>query len=100
MPVFDVRGTMEDLTDDILDSIIDEIKLIERIQNMTLEAKMRMFQVYFRGLKDGLKIASGNILNEEDPMIRIIDNDIIGKIITGKLSDKEAWHTMLTFVTK
>lgn len=96
MPVFDVKGTMEDMTEEILDSIIEEIKLIDRIQNQTPESKMRMFQVYFRGLKDGLRISSGGILDEEDPIIRMIDHDIIGGIISGRLSDKEAWSVMHT----
>jgi hypothetical protein len=95
MPIFEVKGTMEDLTDNILDSIIEEIKLIASIQNQTPESKMRMFQVYFRGLKDGLRISSGGILNEEDPIIIMIDHDIIGRIISGKLSDKEGWRVML-----
>lgn len=96
MPIFDVKGTMEDLTDNILDSINEEIKLIASIQNQTPDSKMRMFQVYFRGLKDGLRISSGGILNEEDPIINMIDHDIIGGIVSGRLSDKEGWHTMLT----
>lgn len=96
MPVFDVKGTTEDITVSILESIIEEIKLIDRIQNQTPESKMRMFQVYFRGLKDGLRISSGGILDEEDPMIRMIDHDIIGGIISGRLSDKEAWSVMHT----
>ena len=96
MPVFDVKGTMEDMTEEILDSIIEEIKLIDRIQNQTPESKMRMFQVYFRGLKDGLRISSGSILDQEDPMIQMIDHDIIGGIISGRLSDKEAWSVMYT----
>lgn len=96
MPVFDVKGTTEDITVNILESIIEEIKLIDRIQNQTPESKMRMFQVYFRGLKDGLRISSGGILDEEDPMIRMIDHDIIGGIISGRLSDKEAWSVMHT----
>lgn len=96
MPVFDVKGTMEDMTDEILDSIIEEIKLIDRIQNQTPESKMRMFQVYFRGLKEGLRISSGGILDEEDPIILMIDHDIIGGIISGRLSDKEAWSVMHT----
>lgn len=29
MPIFDVKGTEEDLTDEILDSIIEEVKLIQ-----------------------------------------------------------------------
>lgn len=96
MPVFDVKGTTEDITENILDSIIEEIKLIERIQNQTPESKMRMFQVYFRGLKDGLRISSGGILDQEDPIIHMIDHDIIGGIISGRLSDKEAWSVMHT----
>ena len=99
MPVFDVKGTEEDLTEEILDAIVEDVKLIKRIQNQTDQSKMLMFQTYFRGLKDGLKIASGGRLNEEDPMIHIIDYDIIGKIITGKLSDKEAWQIMLKIDT-
>ena len=94
MPIFDVKGTMEDITDNILDSITEEIKLITRIQNQTPESKMRMFQVYFRGLKDGLRISSGGTINDEDPIINMIDHDIIGGIISGRLSDKEGWHTM------
>jgi hypothetical protein len=39
MPVFDIKGTMEDITEKILDSIIEEIKLIDRIQNQTPESK-------------------------------------------------------------
>ncbi len=50
MPVFDVKGTTEDITENILESIVEEIKLIDRIQNQTPESKMRMFQVYFRGV--------------------------------------------------
>jgi hypothetical protein len=96
MPIFDVKGTMKDITEDILDSIIEEVKLIARIQNQTPESKMRMFQVYFRGLKDGLRISSGGILNEEDPVINMINNYIIGGIISGRMSDKEGWDTMLT----
>jgi hypothetical protein len=96
MPIFDVKGTMEDITEDILDSIIEEVKLIASIQNQTPESKMRMFQVYFRGLKDGLRISSGGIINDEDPVINMIDHDIIGGIISGRLSDKEGWNTMLT----
>jgi len=96
MPVFDVKGTMEDMTEEILDSIIEEIKLIDRIQNQTPESKIRMFQVYFRGLKDGLRISSGGILDQEDPIIHMIDHDIIGGIISGRLSDKEAWSVMHT----
>jgi hypothetical protein len=99
MPIFDVKGTMEDLTDKILESIIEEIELIARIQNQTPESKMRMFQVYFRGLKDGLRISSGGILNDEDPAINMIDHDIIGGIISGRISDKEGWNTMLTLGT-
>jgi hypothetical protein len=90
---------MEDLTDKILESIIEEIELIARIQNQTPESKMRMFQVYFRGLKDGLRISSGGILNDEDPAINMIDHDIIGGIISGRISDKEGWNTMLTLGT-
>ena len=66
MPIFDVKGTEEDLTEEILDSIVEEVKLIQQIQNQTEQSKMLMFQTYFRGLKDGLKIASGGILNEEN----------------------------------
>lgn len=99
MPIFEVKGTMEDLTEKILESIIEEIELIARIQNQTPESKMRMFKVYFRGLKDGLRISSGGILNEEDPIINMIDHDIIGGIISGRLSDKEGWNTMLTLGT-
>ena len=44
MPVFDVKGTIEDITENILDSIIEEIKLIDRIQNMTPESKMACFK--------------------------------------------------------
>ena len=99
MPVFDVKGTEEDLTEDILDAIVEEVKLIKSIQNQTDQSKMLMFQTYFRGLKDGLKIASGGRLNEEDPIILMITHDIIYKIISGKLSDKEAWKIMLTFET-
>ena len=99
MPIFDVKGTEEDLTEKILDSIIEEVKWIKRIQNQTDQSKMLMFQVYFRGLKDGLKIASGGRLNEEDPIILMITHDIIYKVISGKLSDKEAWQMMLTFET-
>lgn len=99
MPIFDVKGTMEDLTENILDSIMEEVKIITRIQNQTPESKMRMFQVYFRGLKDGLRISSGGILNEEDPIIKIIDNDIIGGIISGRLSDKEGWIMVSTLWT-
>lgn len=95
MPVFDVKGTTEDITENILYSIIEEIKLIDSIQNQTPESKMRMFQVYFRGLKDGLRISSGGILDQEDPIIHMIDRDIIGGIISGRLSDKEAWFIML-----
>lgn len=94
MPIFDVKGTMEDLTESVLDSIIEEIKLIDRIQNKTPESKMRTFQVYFRGLKDGLRISSGGIIDKEDPIISMIDSDIIGKIISGKLSDRQAWYTL------
>lgn len=100
MPIFEVKGTMEDLTDKILDSIIDEIKLIARIQNQTPQSKMLMFQVYFRGLTDGLRISSGGILNDEDPVINMIDHDIIGGIISGRISDKEGWNTMLTLETQ
>lgn len=96
MPIFDVKGTMEDLTDNISDSIIEEIGLITRIQNQTPESKMHMFQVYFRGLKDGLRILSGGIINDEDPIINMIDYDIIGRIISGRLSNKERWNTILT----
>lgn len=96
MPVFDVKGTMEDMTEEILDSIIEEIKLIDRIQNQTPESKMRMFQVYFRGLKDGLRISSGGILDQEDPIIHMIGHDIIGGIISGRITDKEAWSIMHT----
>lgn len=95
MPIFDVKGTMEDITDDILDSIIEEIKLIASIQNQTSQSKMLMFQVYFRGLKDGLRISSGGVINDEDPIIIMIDHDIIGGITSGKLSDKEGWNMML-----
>ncbi len=96
MPVFDVKGTMEDMTEQILDSIIEEIKLIDRIQNQTPESKMRMFQVYFRGLKDGLKISSGGILDQEDPIVHMVGHDIIGGIISGRITDKEAWSIMHT----
>lgn len=96
MPVFDIKGTMEDMTEEILDSIIEEVKLIKRIQNQTPESKMRMFQVYFRGLKDGLRISSGGILDQEDHIIHMIGHDIIGGIISGRISDKEAWSIMLT----
>jgi hypothetical protein len=99
MPIFDVKGTMEDITEEILDSITEEVKLIARIQNQTPESKMRMFQVYFRGLKDGLRISSGGIINDEDPVITMIDHDIIGGIISGRISDKEGWETMLTLGT-
>ena len=96
MPVFDVKGTIEDITENILESIIEEVKLIKRIQNQTPESKMRMFQVYFRGLKDGLRISSGGILDQEDPIIHMIDHDIISGIISGRISDKDAWSIMLT----
>jgi hypothetical protein len=96
MPVFDVKGTTEDITENILESVIEEIKLIDRIQNMTPESKMRMFQVYFRGLKDGLRISSGGILDQEDPILHMIDHDIIGGIISGRITDKEAWFIMHT----
>jgi hypothetical protein len=96
MPVFDVKGTMEDMTEEILDSIIEEIKLIDRIQNQTPESKMRMFQAYFRGLKDGLKISSGSILDQEDPIVHMVGHDIIGGIISGRITDKEAWSIMHT----
>jgi hypothetical protein len=99
MPIFDVKGTMEDLTEKILDSIIEEVKLIARIQNQTPESKMRMFQVYFRGLKDGVRIVSGGILTDEDPLINMIDHDIISGIISGRLSDKEGWQIMSTLET-
>lgn len=99
MPIFEVKGTEEDLTEDILDAIIDDVKLIKRIQNQTDQSKMLMFQTYFRGLKEGLKIASGGRLNEEDPIILMITHDIIYKVVSGKLSDKEAWQMMLTFET-
>jgi hypothetical protein len=55
-----------------------------------------MFQVYFRGLKDGLRISSGGILDEEDPIIQMISHDIIGGIISGRITDKEAWPIMHT----
>lgn len=96
MPIFDVKGTMEDMTEEILDSIIEEIKLIDRIQNQTPESKMRMFQVYFRGLKEGLRISSGGILDEEDPIVHMVGHDIIGGIISGRITDKEAWSIMHT----
>ncbi len=99
MPIFEVKGTMEDITENILDSIIEEVKLIARIQNQTSQSKMLMFQVYFRGLKDGLRISSEGIINDEDPVIRMIDHDIIGGIISGRLSDKDGWETMLTIGT-
>jgi hypothetical protein len=96
MPIYEVKGTAEDVTEKILDAIIEEIKLIDSIQNKTPGSKMLMFQVYFRGLKDGLRISSGGILNQEDPIVNMIDNDIIGGITSGRLSDKEGWYTMLT----
>lgn len=99
MTIFEVKGSMEDITDKILDSITEEVKLIASIQNQTQQSKMLMFQVYFRGLKDGLRISSGGILNEEDPLIVMIDHDIIGGIISGRLSDKEGWQTMMTLGT-
>lgn len=95
MPIYEVKGTEEDITDNILESIIEEVKLISRIQNQTPQSKMLMFQVYFRGLKDGLRILSGGILDQEDPIINMIDHDIIGGITSGRLSDKEGWNTML-----
>jgi hypothetical protein len=100
MPIFDVKGTMEDITEEILDSITEEVKLIARIQNQTPESKMRMFQVYFRGLKDGLRISSGGIINYEDRVIDMIDHNIIGEIISGGLSDKEGWNTLSALVTQ
>lgn len=99
MTVFEVKGTLEDITDKILDSIMEEVKIIARIQFQTPESKMRMFQVYFRGLKDGLRIPSGGYLNEEDPIIKIINDDIIGGIISGRLSDKEGWIMVSTLGT-
>ena len=99
MPIFDVKGTMEDITEEILDSIIEEVKLIARIQSQTSQSKMLTFQVYFRGLKDGLRISSGGIINDEDPVINMIDNDIIGGIISGRISDKDGWETILTLGT-
>ena len=96
MPIYEAKGTAEDVTDNILDSIIEEVKLIGMIQNQTPGSKMRMFQVYFRGLKDGLRISSGGVLNQEDPIINMINDDIIGGIISGRISDKEGWNTMLT----
>lgn len=96
MTVFETKGTMEDITEDILDSIIKEVKLIASIQNQTSQSKMLMFQVYFRGLKDGLRIPSRGIINDEDPVVNMIDHDIIGGIISGRLTDKEGWETMLT----
>lgn len=99
MTIFDVKGTTEDITENILDSIIEETKLIDSIQNKTPGSKMLMFQVYFRGLKDGLRISSGGILNEEDPIVNMIDNEIISKIISGRLTDKEGWQIMLTLGT-
>lgn len=99
MPIYEVKGTAEDVTYKIIDSIIKEVKRIGEIQNQTQGSKMLMFQVYFRGLKDGLRIASGGILNQEDPIINMINDDIIGGIISGRLSDKEGWQTMLTLET-
>jgi hypothetical protein len=96
MTIFEVKGTMEDITEDILDSIIEEVKLIAQIQNQTAQSKMLMFQVYFRGLKDGLRITSGGIINEEDSVINMIENIIIGGITSGKITDKEGWEIMLT----
>jgi hypothetical protein len=96
MPIYEVKGTAEDVTERILDSIIEQVKFISTIKNQTQGSKMLMFQTYFRGLKDGLRIASGGILNQEDPVINMINNDIIGGIISGKLSDKEGWQIMLT----
>ncbi len=84
-------GSKQDISDDILESTIEEIKIIDRTLFMTPQAKMRMFQVYFRGLKDGLRILSGNVVNQEDPLIKMIDDNIISGIISGKLSDKDAW---------
>ena len=89
--IFEVKGTEADITENILDSIMEEVKWISMIQNQTQQSKMLMFQVYFRGLKDGLRIVSGGFLDEEDPIIKIIDNDIIGGITSGRLSDKEGW---------
>lgn len=99
MTIFEVKGTLEDITGKILDSIVEEAKWISRIQNQTQESKMHMFQVYFRGLKDGLRISSGGFLNEEDPIIKIIDHDVIGGITSGKLSDKEGWIMVSTLGT-
>jgi hypothetical protein len=78
MPIYEVKGTEEDVTEKILDAIIEEIKRIGSIQNQTQGSKMLMFQVYFRGLKNGLRIASGGILNQEDPIIIMINDVIIG----------------------
>lgn len=94
--IFEVKGTEADITEKILDSIVEETKWISRIQNQTQQSKMLMFQDYFRGLKDGLRIAFGGYLNEEDPIIKIIDNDIIGGIISGRMSDKEGWIMVST----
>lgn len=83
MSIYEVKGATEELTENILGSIFEEVKLINRIQNMTPEARMRMFQVYFRGLKDGLSIASEGLLDQEkmrDPIIDIINNDIISTL--------------------
>ncbi len=46
MPVFDVKGTIEDITEHILDSINEEIKLISRIQNQTPESKMHVSGIF------------------------------------------------------
>ncbi len=91
------KGYTEDLTENILDSIIEEVKRIDSIQNMIPENRMFQFKAYFRGLKNGLDIVSKGFLMHDmikDPIIRTIEDDIIMGIVSGKLTYRQAWDTV------
>lgn len=97
MPIYKVEGHTEELTGDILDSIVEEVKLIDSFQYMIPERRIFLFKAYFKGLTDGLSIASKGLLMQEkikDPIIRIIEDDIIGGLISGRLNDRQAWDTI------